>query len=406
MIVKLINWLAQVFAVTGFNIRSLPQRLGSSATAVVGIAGVVAVMVGVLSIATGVQKTMASSAATDNAIVLRSGSTSEMTSGLTGEDARIIADAPGIARSRDGPLASPELYVIIDWPKLSTGTDANVPLRGVTRSAFAVRDRFELIEGRLFEWGLKEVIAGVGASGQFAGLRVGDQLPVSGELWPIVGIMATDGGIAESEIWADAAVLQPAFRRGNSYQSMFVKLASIASYDEFKDSLTSDPPPQFQGPKRSRFLLGANDTDEQPDYRAGHNDCGDHGPGCRFWRTQHHVFGRVGAQPGDRDSARARIPKRSRGYLGIDGIPDPGHGRRWYRLSAGLSGLRRYQDRKPELGQLQPDDLCLRRHRIAADPRCPFRAPHRLCRWALSGGPRCPHAGCDCVTGAVSRSSF
>jgi putative ABC transport system permease protein len=241
MIAGFINWLAQVLAVTGFNIRSLPQRLGSSVTAVIGIAGVVAVMVGVLSIAEGIRKTMTSSAAADNAIVLRSGSTSEMTSGLTGDEARIIADAPAIARSEDGPLASAELYVIIDRPKLSTGTEANVPLRGVTRSAFAVRDRFQLIEGRPFEWGLKEVIAGVGASGQFAGLRVGDQLPVSGELWPVVGIMAADGGIAESEIWADAAVLQPAFRRGNSYQSVFVKLASVAGYDEFKDALTSDP---------------------------------------------------------------------------------------------------------------------------------------------------------------------
>ncbi len=241
MIVGLINWLAQVLAVTGFSIRSLPQRLGSSVTAIIGIAGVVAVMVGVLSIAEGIQKTMTNSAAPDNAIVLRSGSTTEMTSGLTGEDARIIADAPGIARNQDGSLVSSELYVIIDRPKLSTGTDANVPLRGVTRSAFAVRDEFELIDGRLFEWGLKEVIVGIGASSQFAGLRLGDQLPVGNELWPIVGVMAANGGIAESEIWADAAVLQSAFRRGNTYQSVFVKLASITSYGEFKDSLTSDP---------------------------------------------------------------------------------------------------------------------------------------------------------------------
>jgi putative ABC transport system permease protein len=219
MIVGLINWLAQVVAVTSFNIRSLPQRLGSSITAMIGIAGVVAVMVGVLSIAEGMQRTMASSAAPDNAIVLRSGSTTEMTSGLSGDDTRVTADAPGIARSRDGPLVSPELFVIIDRPKLSTDTDANVPLRGVTRSAFAVRDDFQLIEGRPFEWGLKEVIAGIGASGQFAGLRVGDQLPVGNELWPVVGIMAADGGITESEIWADAAVLQPAFRRGNTYQT-------------------------------------------------------------------------------------------------------------------------------------------------------------------------------------------
>jgi putative ABC transport system permease protein len=38
---------------------------------------------------------------------------------------------PGVARLERGPLASAELFVIINLPKRSTGTDANVPLRGV-----------------------------------------------------------------------------------------------------------------------------------------------------------------------------------------------------------------------------------------------------------------------------------
>lgn len=235
------NWISQVFAVTQFSMRSLPQRKGSSAAAMIGITGVVAVMVGVLSIAQGILRTMESSAGEVNAIVLRSGSDSEMMSGLAGEDARIIAEAPGISRDETGALASPELFVIINLPMRSTGTDANVPLRGVQAQAVSVRDKFKLVEGRMFEWGLNELIVGTGAQQQFAGLEIGSTIEVSQEKWPVVGVFEADGGLAESEIWVDASVLQSAYRRGNSYQSVYVKLNSHDAFDEFKDSLTSDP---------------------------------------------------------------------------------------------------------------------------------------------------------------------
>lgn len=235
------NWLAQVFAVTLFSMRSLPQHKGSSAAAMFGIAGVVAVMVGVLSIAQGVRKTMESSAGEKNAIVLRSGANSEMMSGLGGDDTRIIAEAPGIARDESGALASPELFVIINLPMRSTGTDANVPLRGVQAQALKVRDSFKLVEGRMFEWGLNEVVVGTGAQQQFAGLDIGQSIEVGQDKWPVVGVFETDGGLAESEIWVDAAVLQPAYRRGNSFQAVYVKLNSPEAFDEFKDTLTSDP---------------------------------------------------------------------------------------------------------------------------------------------------------------------
>jgi putative ABC transport system permease protein len=237
----LFNWFSQIFAVTQFSMRSLPQRKGSSVAAMLGIAGVVAVMVGVLSIAEGVLKTMESSVGDENAIVLRSGSNSEMMSGLGGDDVRIIAEAPGIARDDAGPLASPELFVIINLPMRSTGTDANVPMRGVQAQATAVRGGFRLVEGRMFEWGLNEVIVGTGALQQFAGLDIGSSIEVGQEKWPVVGVFESDGGLAESEIWVDAAVLQPAYRRGNSYQSVYVTLTSRDAFDEFKNTLTSDP---------------------------------------------------------------------------------------------------------------------------------------------------------------------
>jgi len=238
---SLLNGISQIVSVTLFNLRSLPQRLGSSVTAVVGIAGVVAVMVSVLSIAQGILGTMESSASPENVVVLRSGSDTEMMSILTGDDVRLVAEAPGLARAGETALASPELFVVINLNKKSTGTDANVPLRGVTRTAPEVRDRFRIVSGKMFEWGLNEVVVGIGARIEFEGLDIGSTITVANEEWPVVGVFEAGGGLAETEIWVDAAVLQPAYRRGNSYQAVYGKLDSADDFQEFKDSLTSDP---------------------------------------------------------------------------------------------------------------------------------------------------------------------
>ena len=236
-----VNWLSQVASVTKFGLLSIPQRRGSVSAAVIGIAGVVAVLVGVLSIAAGFRKTMEASGAPDAAIVLRSGADSEMVSGFLREDTRFIADAPGLARSDNGSLASAELFVIINLPKRSTGTDANVPLRGVEDQAFKVRDKFKMVEGRRFEPGKDEVIVGIGAAGQFEGLQVGNKIKVGRYEWPVVGIFSAGGGTAESEIWTDATVLQGTYHRGDSFQSVYTKLSSPAAFQQFKDALTSDP---------------------------------------------------------------------------------------------------------------------------------------------------------------------
>jgi putative ABC transport system permease protein len=238
---SMLNGLSQIVSVTWFNLATLPQRIGSSATAVFGIAGVVAVMVGVLSIAEGILRTMQNSAAPENVVVMRSGSSSEMMSILLGDETRLIAETPGLARGASGALASPELFVIINLPKINTGTDANVPLRGVTRMAPEVRDHFRIVAGRMFEWGRNELVVGVGAQIEFQGLDIGSSITVAGEDWPIVGVFTAGGGLAETELWVDASVLQPAYRRGNSYQAVYAKLESPGTFQGFKDALTSDP---------------------------------------------------------------------------------------------------------------------------------------------------------------------
>jgi putative ABC transport system permease protein len=206
-----INWLSQIGSITKFGLMGIPQRRGSVAAAVFGIAGVVAVLVGVLSIGAGFQRALSASGSPNSVIVLRSGADSEMVSGFSRQDTRVIADAPGVARDANGPASSAELFVIINLPKRSTGTDANVPLRGVGRAAFQVRDQVRIIRGRNIEWGKNEVVVGVGAAREFSGLDVGGKIQVGRYDWAVVGVFSAGGGTAESEVWTDATVLQEAY---------------------------------------------------------------------------------------------------------------------------------------------------------------------------------------------------
>jgi putative ABC transport system permease protein len=238
---RLFNWLSQVAALAWFNLSTIPQRRGSVAAALFGIAGVVAVFVGTLSIAEGFRQATRGAGSPEVAIVMRGGSDTEMVSILGGEETRLIADAPGIARDRDGPLASAELFAIINLPKRSTGTDANVPLRGVGPAAFRVRDGVRLIAGRKFDPGRNEVIVGRAAAAEFTGLDLGGRLRVGKQYWRIVGIFATQGGLAESEIWTGARVFQGAYQRGNSFQSVLVRLRSPAAFEPFRRFLEHDP---------------------------------------------------------------------------------------------------------------------------------------------------------------------
>ncbi len=233
--------VGQVGAVTAVNLRTVPRRLGSSAVAVVGIAGVVVVLVAVLSVAEGFLAAMRGAGSPGRALVMRSGADSEMTSGMSGPEIEIIRTAPGLARTGPEAAASAELYVILDQPKRSTGTSANVPLRGIQPLTLQVRDDARIVQGRMLRFGTNEVVVGRAASRQFAGLDLGGQIRSGQNSWTVVGVFDTGGSVAETEIWCDARVLQGAYRRGNSYQSVLARLDSPDSFDRFKDWLTSNP---------------------------------------------------------------------------------------------------------------------------------------------------------------------
>lgn len=232
---------SQIVAVTALNVRNMRERFTSSIVALVGITGVVTVLIGVLSISEGFRAVLDLAGSPDVAIILRGGATDEMGSSLSQEQTRLVADAPGVLRDADGAIASPELYVVVDVPMHSTGTAANVPLRGASAQASKLRQNFRIIEGRHFTPGTFEVIVGQGAVKQFAGLNVGNKLRWGTTEWTVTGIFADRGSVAESEVWTDATVLQGAYNRGSGYQSMRVKLTSPDAMQSFKDALTADP---------------------------------------------------------------------------------------------------------------------------------------------------------------------
>jgi putative ABC transport system permease protein len=235
------SWIAQTIAVTALNLKTIPQRLASSTVAIVGIAGVVVVLVSVLSIAQGFTAAMLDSGSASRALVMRSGADSEMTSGLAGAAVDVIKQAPGMRRDGQAALASAELFVIIDLPKRSTNTAANVPMRGIEPTALQVRDEVSIVEGRMLQFGTNQVVVGRGASRQFAGLTLGSEIVSGQNRWTVVGIFEGDGGVVETEIWCDARVLQGAYRRGNTFQTVLARLDSTSSFDTFRDWLTANP---------------------------------------------------------------------------------------------------------------------------------------------------------------------
>ncbi|GMU68757.1 MAG: hypothetical protein AMXMBFR37_10890 [Steroidobacteraceae bacterium] len=230
----------QAAAITRIGIATLPQRLGASSVIVIGIAGVVGVLVALLALAGGLQQTLRGTGNDDTAIVVRGGASAELDSGLSRESATLIAQAPGIARDAGGqPLVSAEVVVVTNVPKKSSGTDANVEIRGVGLQSWAVRPNVRIVDGRRFEPGLRELLVGQGARQQFAGLEPGSTINLNAQQWQIVGVFAS-GDAHESELIGDAETVATTYRR-NGFQSVTVRLDSPGAFDTFKAALASDP---------------------------------------------------------------------------------------------------------------------------------------------------------------------
>jgi putative ABC transport system permease protein len=231
----------QAASVTKVGMGTLRQRLGSSLVIMIGIAGVVGVLVALLAMGEGLKATLNSGGRDDTAIVLRGGSVSESQSVLVRDDVDAIEQAAGISRDASGkPMASAELVVAANMRLRDSGDDAAAQLRGVDEAAWALRPNLKIVEGRKFRSGMRELVVGEAAHRQFAGLDVGRDVRIGPDVWKVVGIFNSDGAW-NSELWADRQTVSSAYRRGNSAESVLVKLTSPAAFATFKAALAADP---------------------------------------------------------------------------------------------------------------------------------------------------------------------
>jgi len=225
-----------------YNLRSVRVRWTSTLVAVLGIAGTVGVFVAMLSLARGFKVTVASSGSAGNAMVRRAGATAEIDGVMTLDQVRVIEVAPGVAQSSLGPLVTPEVVVMAPFKLRSTGTDANVQVRGVSPRALEVRNTVKIVEGRFFQPGRTELVVGKNAARTYSGLGVGNTVRFGGGAWKVVGIFDAGGTAFDSEVWADADVVNQVYKRSrNIFQSVTVHLTSPAAFDRFKESLINDP---------------------------------------------------------------------------------------------------------------------------------------------------------------------
>lgn len=227
--------ISQILEITLLNLRNLPSRLGSSSVIVVGIAGVVGVLVGLLSMAVGFEGALKGTSLENRAIVMRDGSSGELASAISIEEANILSRFPGIDR------ASAELYAVADIPKKATGKPANVIVRGMGSEGLEVRPEVEVIAGRGFESGRGEVIVGVKAADQFEGLAIGNAVEFRDSEWTVVGHFESGGSAYESEVWVDLAIAQATFRREGAMSSARVLLDDPAAAASISEAILADP---------------------------------------------------------------------------------------------------------------------------------------------------------------------
>jgi len=226
-----------------YNVRSIAARWKTAIVSILGIAGTVGVFVAMLAMARGFQATLIASGSASNSIVRRAGASSEMDSGVSLDQARVIADAPQVARNSEGvPLMSPEMVVIGAFQLIKSGTDANTQIRGMTPLVLEVRPSVTIAEGRFFTPGLAELVVGSNAVKTYSGLELGSTMSFGGQDWSVVGIFDAGGSAFDSEIWCDHTVLAETFDRStNIFSSVTVRLNSPTDFEAFKDALTSDP---------------------------------------------------------------------------------------------------------------------------------------------------------------------
>ena len=223
-----------------YNMKNLLARKVTTALGAGGIALVVVIFMSVLMLAHGFKKTLVGTGSEENAVVLRSGATSELVSSIDREQAAIVKARPEVSLDATGrPLAAAEMIFIVNILRRRDNEPSNVVVRGVGPESMEMRP-IRITEGRMWKPGLSEAIAGKLIAEKYKGCGLGETITMGGRDWTVVGIFEAGGTGFESEIWGDADQTMAAIRRA-SYSSVTVRLREPAGLAPLKESLEGDP---------------------------------------------------------------------------------------------------------------------------------------------------------------------
>jgi putative ABC transport system permease protein len=248
-----------------YNVRNVMQRPVATLTTAIGVGLTVMIFIGALALAAGFRAALDSTGSPDNAMALRKGADSELSSGISREAASILRSNPGVAIGPDGrPLATADLVVVTNLPRVGQKGSSNVSIRGVDPAGIGVRANVQILPGgRTFTPGTDEVIVGRRVAGRFASCAVGDRVTFQKRSFLVVGHFAAAGTTFESEIWGDAAVLGPALDRNDVFQTVTFRMKDPSKFDALKKELESDPRLQVQLKRERQFYA------EQSELMAG-----------------------------------------------------------------------------------------------------------------------------------------
>ncbi|MFK8017111.1 MAG: ABC transporter permease [Gammaproteobacteria bacterium] len=236
------GFFSQVWTVIVMNLLSLPRRLWMSLAAVFAVSVVVAVLLSFLAMSNGFEETLKGTGSEAIAIVTRTGSQSELNSSMSRDTVNLLITSPGVASNENGdPIYSSELYVVVDGIKRANRIKANIPMRGISEQGFALREQIEIVAGRRFESGRNELVVGRGVQQQFEGFDLGSNIRFGKTTWEVVGVFSTGGSAFESELWADARVVQSQFQRGSSFQTTRLRLSQPGDVQPIRDFVEQNP---------------------------------------------------------------------------------------------------------------------------------------------------------------------
>jgi putative ABC transport system permease protein len=220
--------------------RSIVSRPVTFALTLGGISLVAFVFAAVLMLASGLEKTLVETGSDDNAIVLRKAAQVELMSQIDRDAVNILKTQPEVALAPDGkPLATGDIFIIINLSKKGTGDMGNVTVRGVEEAAMTLRGRVKLVDGRMFRFGTQEVVVGSNIAKNFEGVVIGKELKFGGGLWTIVGVFGAGGSGFDSEIWGDVDQIMPSFGRP-VYSSLTFRMKDPSQFQELKARVEGD----------------------------------------------------------------------------------------------------------------------------------------------------------------------